>query len=103
MDIVYSINKVPIRLTEERWFHITEGHSEMAGYYYTVLECIEAPDVIYKGINEEFIAVKEIEKGKFAAIVYKELSEVDGFIITSFLTKRIKQFERREKIWEKPI
>ena len=87
MDIVYSINKVPIRLTEERWFHITEGHSEMAGYYYTVLECIEAPNVIYKGIDEELIAVKEIENGKFTAVVYKELSDVDGFIITAFTFK----------------
>jgi len=26
MDVVKSKNDVPIRLTEERWFHITEEH-----------------------------------------------------------------------------
>ncbi|MHC1610492.1 MAG: hypothetical protein ACXQTW_02655 [Candidatus Methanospirareceae archaeon] len=29
-----SKNGVPIRLTDERWLHITEEHSEMAGYYF---------------------------------------------------------------------
>ena len=36
MEIVHSKNGVPIRLTEERWLHITEEHSEMAGYYLSV-------------------------------------------------------------------
>jgi len=43
MDIVKSKNNVSIRLTEERWFHITEEHSEMAGYYFEVLETVEEP------------------------------------------------------------
>ena len=41
MDVAKSKNDVPIRLTEERWFHITEEHSEMAGYYFEVLETVE--------------------------------------------------------------
>jgi len=49
MDIVRSKNNVPIRLSEERWFHITEEHSEMAGYYYEVLESLEEPDAVYEG------------------------------------------------------
>ena len=44
MDVVKSKNDVPIRLTEERWFHITEEHSEMAGYYFEVLEAVEEPE-----------------------------------------------------------
>jgi len=35
MEIVRSKNGVPIRLTQQRWLHITEEHSEMAGYYFT--------------------------------------------------------------------
>ena len=27
-----SRNGIPIRLPDERWIHLTEGHSEMAGY-----------------------------------------------------------------------
>jgi hypothetical protein len=36
MDVI-SKNNVLIRLPDERWFHITEEHSEMAGYYFEVL------------------------------------------------------------------
>ena len=32
MDVIKSKNDTPIRLAEERWFHITEEHSEIAGY-----------------------------------------------------------------------
>ena len=63
MDVVKSKNDVPIRLTEERWFHITEEHSEMAGYYFEVLETVEEPEAVYEGRAGECIAVREVEKG----------------------------------------
>ena len=43
MRIIISKTGVPIRFPEERWFHITEEHSEMAGYYFDVLETVEEP------------------------------------------------------------
>jgi hypothetical protein len=52
MDLARSKNDVRIRLTEERWLHITEEHSEMAGYYFDVLETVEAPDAIYRARQE---------------------------------------------------
>lgn len=58
MKIILSVNKVPIRLTEERWLHITEEHSEMAGYYYDASEAISAPDVVFAGKSDECIALK---------------------------------------------
>jgi len=100
MDVVQSKNSLPIRLTEERWFHITEEHSEMAGYYFEVLETVEEPEAIYEGKEGECIAVREIEKGKYIVVIYRELSKEDGFVITAFLTRRGKQLERRRKIWE---
>lgn len=100
MDVVKSKNDVSIRLTEERWFHVTEEHSEMAGYYFGVLETVEEPDAIYEGKAGECIAIREIEDGKNIVVVYRELSKEDGFVITAFLTKRKKQFERRRKIWK---
>jgi len=101
MDIATSKNGVPIRLTEERWFHITEEHSEMAGYYFEVLETVEEPEVIYEGKTGECIAVKKIETGKYIVVVYRELNKEDGFIITAFITKRKKQFERRKVLWKR--
>ncbi len=99
MDIAKSVNEVPIRLTSERWLHITEEHSEMAGHYYDVLEVICEPDAVYKGKAGETIATKEVEVKKYLVVVYKEISIKDGFVITAFLTRRIKQFERRKRLW----
>jgi hypothetical protein len=101
MDVVRSKNNVPIRLTKERWFHITEEHSEMAGYYFEVLETVEEPEAIYEGKMGECIAIRKMEKGKNIVVVYRELNKEDGFVITAFLTRRRKQFERRQKIWER--
>jgi hypothetical protein len=71
----------------------------MAGYYFEVLETLMEPGEIYEGKSEELLAVKEIEMGKFLVVVYKEVSDIDGFVITSFLTRRINQIRRRKKIW----
>jgi hypothetical protein len=72
----------------------------MAGYYFEVLETVENPEAIYEGKVGECIAVRQIEKGKYIVVVYRELSKEDGFVITAFLTRRKKQLERRRKIWQ---
>jgi hypothetical protein len=99
MEIARSKNGVPLRLTHERWLHITEEHSEMAGYYFDVLEAIEDPKAIYEGKAGELLAVREIETGKYIVVIYKEISQDDGFIITAFLTRRLEPMERRVKLW----
>ena len=99
MDVIKSKNDVPIRLPEERWFHITEEHSEMAGYYFEVLESVAQPEAIYEGRAGECLAVREVEKDKYIVVIYKEVSNEDGFIISAFLTKRKRQLERRQRLW----
>jgi len=99
LEVVQSKNNVPIRLNNERWLHITEEHAEMAGYYFDVLETVQTPDGVYKGKAGENIATKEIEEGKHIVVIYKEIDKKDGFIITAFLTRKIKQFKRRIKVW----
>lgn len=99
MNKVESKNGVFIRLTHERWLHITENHGEMAGYYYEVLETVYEAEAIYKGSAGELIAVKEIDMEKYIVVIYKELNDKDGFIITAFLTRKVNQFERRVKLW----
>ena len=98
MDIVKSINGVPIRLTEERWVHIIENHDDMAGYYDEVLGVVENPDYIIKGYKDAVIALKQKEN-KFLAVVYKEFGMSDGFIITAYFTSKIK-LEREVIIWQ---
>jgi len=82
---VQSQNGIPIRLTDERWLHITEEHAELAGMLLETLETIVNPCKILAGREGELLAVREIEKGKFLVVVYRELSN-DGFVITAFLT-----------------
>lgn len=51
MNIAYSKNGVPIRLSYERWTHIVENHDDMASSFHDVLETIENPEAIYRGFN----------------------------------------------------
>ena len=77
MDIAYSINKIPIRLTEKRWFHIVENHDDLAGYYDEILRTLEEPDFILKGYRGAFIALRKIRERKYLSVVYKEISKKD--------------------------
>ncbi|MBI5215521.1 MAG: hypothetical protein HY960_07185 [Ignavibacteriae bacterium] len=98
--MVNSKNKIPIRLTEERWFHIIENHDDIAGYYDTVLETIEDPDFIIEGYRDALIALKTINKKKMLAAVYKELSSKDGFVITAYFTNKL-QLNKVNILWAK--
>lgn len=101
MDAVRSKNSVYITLPEARWFHITEEHSEMAGYYFEVLETVQEPEAIYEGKAGKCLAVREVEKDKYMVVVYREISKTDGFVITAFLTRRKSQIEGRHRLWPK--
>ena len=103
MQIAISRNNVPIRLTNERWFHISTGHPEIAPFYDYIPEAIEIPDTIYKGNEGELIATKQVaynEQLFFIVVVYKELSKTDGFIITAFLTNKLGYLSKKEILWK---
>ncbi len=98
ISIVNSKNGKVIRLTDERWAHITEEHCELAGMRPEVLETIFEPSRILEGGEEELLAVRELEVGKFLIVVYREL-ETDGFVITAFITRRAGSLDRRRQLW----
>ena len=102
MDIAISKNGIPIRLTDERWMHITVGHPEIADYYYEILEAIENPLVIYEGTNDALIAIKMIQEyvDKFITVIYKEISPTDGFIITAYISNQEQKFNKKKIIWK---
>jgi len=95
---VTSKDGVCIRLTAERWTHVTEEHCELAGMREEVLETVSAPLRILAGNRDELMAVRELETGKFLVVVYREM-ERDGFIITAFLTRRVDSLNRRKQVW----
>ncbi len=101
MNYAISKNNHKIRLTTERWFHITEGHSELAGYFFEILDAVQNPDFIFEGNEKELLAIKMISDGRHLVVVYKELNDNDGFVITSFLTSKINSIKNKKLIWEK--
>lgn len=100
MDIVLSTNDVPIRMTDERWVHITENHDDLAGHYDDILSTVEEPDYVIAGYQSALIALQEFKKGKFLAVVYKEVSKQDGFIITAYFTNKLK-LEKEKILWKR--
>jgi hypothetical protein len=97
---VLSKRGILIRLTDERWAHITEEHCELAGLRLEVLETIANPSRILAGHRDELLALREVSPGKHLVVVYREL-ENDGFVVTAFLTTRTKSLDRRVQVWPK--
>ena len=72
----------------------------MAGYYYEALETIpSSPDVSYARKSGECIALRTLSIGKAIVVIYREINSEDGFVITSFITSKKQQFDRRVKLW----
>ena len=97
-ETVLSNRKIPIRLTSERWAHITEEHCELAGLRLEVLETVSNPSKIFAGKQGELMAVRKISSGKHLVVVYRDF-ETDGFIITAFMTSKPQSLDRRTKLW----
>jgi len=68
-----------------------------------VMETVNSPDCIVKGIKGELIALKHYSKTnikeKHCVVVYKENRE--GFIITAFFTSKPETVRKRGVIWRK--
>lgn len=94
-----SVAGTLIRLSAERWLHISEEHPELAGRFHDVLETIEAPEAVFQGSVGELLAARQVEPGKYLVVVYKEQTPSEGFVITAFLTRRLRQLQRRSKVW----
>jgi hypothetical protein len=93
-----SVSGALIRLTANRWAHTTEEHCELAGHSYEVLETIGSPEAVYQGSAGELLAARQLVPGKFLVVVYREQTAQHGFVITAFLTRRIRQLEKGRKV-----
>jgi hypothetical protein len=98
VDRIISKGGISIRLTDERWAHITEEHGELAGMRAAVRETVSSPDRVLLGGDGELLAVREVDVAKHLVVVYREQRD-DGFVITAFLTRRVRSLEKRRQIW----
>ncbi len=83
-----SVGGVPIRLTAERWRHISERHPELAELQASILRTIRQPEAVYEGNAGTLLAVRP-EDGLYLVVVYRESSAEDGFVVTAYLTRRL--------------
>ncbi len=98
-----SKNNVPVRITDERLKHINNNHPEMVTEINKIVETIKNPDYILKGDFGELLAIKyytrtPVSEGKYLIVVYKEISKIDGFLITAYFSR--KKSKRRKIIWK---
>ncbi len=98
MEIAYSVNGVPIRLTEEGWEHIVSNKPYLESYDEQVLDAIERPTWILRGYAGALVAVLTLGRQSYLHVVYREISRDDGFIITAFISRKV---NRRAIIWPK--
>jgi hypothetical protein len=103
MEIAYSKNGVPVRLTEDRWRHITGRHPEMRWQRARVMDTIAAPDLVQRGDYGALIAARYYNQppgaNLFVVAVYREVAERGGFVITAYLARRLSP--RREVLWSR--
>ena len=93
LGTVTSVNGVSIRLTEERWQHITSQHPELAHEQGLILEVVEQPERVLAGEHGQLFAVRTLSDKKWLLVVYRELEAegviLDGFIVTAFFNSKI--------------
>jgi hypothetical protein len=103
LDIVLSENKIPIRITDERWQHIISRHPEMTGERERLLETISSPDLILEGDAGAMLAVRHYKKtkitSKYLIAVYLEVKERDGFVLTAYYGNQYAKW--RKVLWKK--
>ena len=79
------------------WYHIVENHDELASYFFEVLDTVGKPELIVRGNKRALKAARNIGKKKWLVVVYRELSESDGFVITAYL---LDNRPKGETIWQ---
>lgn len=89
-------------MTDERWRHITTGHPETADYLFEILETIQNPEIVYQGNEGGLIATKSFPdlSDKFVVVIYKEVTEKDGFILTAYVSNKRQEFEKKTIAWK---
>ena len=66
MRIGFSINNVPIRLSKERFEHISSRHPEIKESISEILEILNNPDFVQKGDAWTLLAKRSYQKFLFS-------------------------------------
>jgi len=92
-----------IKLSKRVLGHIVTRHPEVAAYTREIVEAVQNPDLIVKGLRGEFKALKfytGIHVGsKCLVVVYREFRE-EKVIMTAYFTSNIGKV-KGEVLWRK--
>lgn len=96
MIVAFSVNGVPIRLTEERLRHILNNHPELKDGKERILKTISNPDLVQRGDIGSLLAIKKFDKtpvteDKYLVVAYKEVTNLDGFVLTAYYTSYLRK------------
>ncbi len=95
-----SRHGVWVRLSAERWKHISEEHPELARLRAAVRKAIADAEYVLEGTAGELLAVRRLDSGRVLVVAYREVDVQDGFVITAFVTSRVATiFKRRRQVW----
>ena len=93
-----------VKLSNEVLNHIVVRHPEVATYTHKIIETVEDPDLIIKGLRDELKALKfytELHIGsKYLVVVYHERGKAK-VIITAYFTSNVDKV-KGEVVWRKP-
>ncbi|HUU12120.1 MAG TPA: hypothetical protein VM182_00245 [Terriglobia bacterium] len=90
-----------IRLTEERWVHISE-HPEMVGMRTAVEEALQRPEIVVQSSGDPEARLyyrfypRTVVGGKYLCAVVKVRGD-DAFVVTAYLTDQVK---RGSALWQ---
>ena len=89
-QVTSSLGKT-IRVTEEYWQRIvTTKHPVMAGQEELVKKALTAPDKVRRSRKDQSVFLQYAKAdGRYGCVVVKHLNG-DGFVVTAYLTDRIK-------------
>jgi hypothetical protein len=100
MDLLTDFEGRSIRLSDERWQHICQ-HPEMAGMRQPIEETLKWPEAVVQSAADPGARLyyrfyhRTVVGGKHLCVVVK-LLEADAFVVTAYLTDRVK---KGEMIW----
>mgnify|MGYP001097664729 CR=1 FL=1 len=92
-----------VRLSSKVLDHIVARHPEVAAYTHEIVETVQKPDLVVRGLRGELKALKFYTGlhigSKFLVVVYREFRE-EKVIITAYFTSDVARV-KGEVVWRK--
>lgn len=98
MKLIRDFDGLAIQLSDERLAHILE-HPEMSGMEPSIEETLHDPEKVVQSSSDPSVHLhyrfyfRTVIGGKFLCVVVK-MGAVDSFVLTAYLTDRIKKGAR---------